>query len=281
MRLMNFKKLALIAFFAQGVAFGSSAMADDTCLLRGCGGGTGRSGETVARQSGGGAALDVKNEKPNDFQSSSRFFVGGAEFAGGYTNLSTDTGVKTACSSASSSEAQEQLKEMCQGDGPKKIDAAAKVLGVPSIVLACIRAQETSKDSDEDAYVADSRSAQEQEQDDKAKEALKKQMKQHYKKIKGGGGDDDEYDSLFEDAFDIFWMLETVAKPMKQKLLDGDQSGSYWELVRFAVESRFGSREGAKQSLQSGGSKSKAQKAFAGVKKCIEEARSRHDSKSK
>lgn len=256
-------------------------------ILSGHGGGTGNSGETVAIQSSGNAQLDAKNEKQNDFQSSARFFVGGAEFAGGYTNLSSETSLTAACAYGKSAGASDgRLKDLCQD--PKSlraIDAAAKVLGIPSVVIACIEAQIQLDEDQYDDSKEDKRSQQEIEQEEKAKNAKYKQLLQHYKRIKGdrdGGNEEGKRDYIFENAYDYFWMIETVAKTMKQSLQEKDPNEAYWDLVKFIVASRFGGRENAKQFLEGGGSLGPgSQRAFAGVKKCIEAARAQHDNKSK
>ncbi len=252
-------------------------------ILVGNGGAYGNSDETVAIQSSGNAELDVKNEKSDNFQSSARFFVGGAEFAGGYTNMSSETSLKAACSYASSVGVKPgRIKYLCQ-DGLKSLDAAAKVLGVPAVVIACIEVEFQRDDSNGDFDLDDKRTEKEIEQERKAKDAKREKLKQHYSRIKGGSKPD-EIDHIFESAYDYFWMLETVAKAMKQSLMEKDPTEAYWDLVKFAVLTRFAGRETAKQFLETGRLPSNvkdSQLAFASVKKCIEAARAQHDNKSK
>lgn len=267
-----------------GLSLVPAALASQTEeILSGQGGGTGNSGSTVAIQSAGNAELDAKNEKQDNFQSSARFFVDGAEFAGGYTNLSSETSLRAACAYGQAN----LLKYMCGNPkGLTALDAAAKVLGVPAVVIACIDAQLSFEDQSKDGGPEDKRSQEEIEREDKAKNARKEKLFQRYKRIKGDGASNEEADEdfVFRTAFEIFWMLETVAKPLKQSLLEKDPIEAYWELVRFAVIQEFSNREAAKQFLESGGKGNigpETQRALAGVKKCIEAARAQHDNKSK
>lgn len=252
-------------------------------ILSGHGGGTGNSGSTVAIQSSGNAELDPKNEKKGNFQSSARFFVNGAEFAGRSTNLSSETSKTVACSYGK----KDQMEYLCGNPkGLAALDAAAKVLGVPSVVIACIAAQRTFEDQFSDQGPEDKRTEEERKKEGKAKRAKYDELFKRYKRIKGDGAstEQDEADYIFDTAFDIFWMLETVAKPMKQSLFEKEPLEAYWVLVQFAVVEQFSNREAAKQFLEGGGRANigpESQKAFAGVRKCIEAAWDQHDNKSK